>query len=305
MRRFVTNLLVVVAVSVGTWLAQGGDLVAASIGNVDPAVLKSERVLQFAVRNKDEKALAPLLDEQFTWTNESGVTEAKAQFLRDRGPSSASNGAEYTDLKARSYGQLLTVVTGSVVHQGHPDVFFVRMWVKRPAGWRLFAYQGTRILAGASVKRQAPVAGNGETGTPDCYNPCRFVPFKPKAAAQQEVVRAYQAVETAATSHDADTWAYHVADEFVGIGQRYAGKPDTKAERIGQIKQRASGPVILPKMVSLQVFVFGDAGVMIAKHQPSAARPFHVIRAWVNRDGRWQLFHRQETTIDEPAAATP
>jgi hypothetical protein len=305
MRRFFTNLLVIVVVGVGTWVAQRPNLVAASIGDVDPAVLKSEKALQLALRKTDEEALAALLDEQFTWTNEAGETRNKAQFLRHHGTPSADNGAEYTDLKARSYGQLLTVVTGSVLHQGHTDVFFVRMWVKRPAGWRLFVYQGTRILAGESVKRPAPVAGNGGTGTPDCYNPCRFVPFTPKAAAQQEVVRAYQAVETAATSHDADTWAYHIANEFVGIGQRYAGKPDTKAERIGQIKQRDSGPVMLPKMVSLQVFIFGDAGVMIAEHQPSAARPFHVIRAWVNRDGRWQLFHRQETTIEQPTAATP
>ena len=303
--RLVTNLLVIVAVGFSTSAVQRPELVAASIGSAAPAVLKSEQALQLALRKTDEKAVRALLDDQLTWTNEAGETKNKAQFLRDLGTASAGIDTEYTDLKARGYGQLLTAVTGSVEHQGHTDVFFVRIWTKRPAGWRLFAYQGTRILSEASPKRQVAVSGNGGAGTPDCYNPCRFVPFKPQAAAEQEVVKAYQAVETAATSHDADNWSYHIADEFVGIGQRYTGKPDTKAERVGQIKQRGSGPVILPKMVSLRVFVFGDAAVMIAEHQPSAARPFHVIRAWVKRDGRWQLFHRQETTIEQSAGATP
>ena len=43
------------------------------------------------------------------------------------------------------------------------------------------------------------------------------------------------AVETAVTIHDAPTWAYHVADEFVGIGRRYTGKADAKQERVSQI----------------------------------------------------------------------
>ena len=109
-------------------------------------------------------------------------------------------------------------------------------------------------------------------------------------------------METAVTSHDAPTWAYHVADEFVGIGRRYTGTPDTKAARVGQIGI-VSNRVILPKMLSLQVYVFGDAAIMIADHQPTGERPYSVIRVWVNRDGRWQLFHRQETTIEQSAGS--
>jgi hypothetical protein len=56
-------------------------------------------------------------------------------------------------------------------------------------------------------------------------------------------------------------------------------------------------------MVSGDVYVFGDAGIILADHQPVGEPPFHVIRVWVNRDGRWQLFHRQETTIQKPAGA--
>jgi hypothetical protein len=198
---------------------------------------------------------------------------------------------------ARSYGQL-AAVTSSRVHCGHPDVYFVRFWVKRPAGWRLFAYHATKILSKSDFSQQIPGAANEGVAALDCENPCRSVPFTPKTADQMEVVKAYQAVETAVTIHDADSWAYHVANEFVGIGQRYTGKPDKKEERVEQISD-SSRPVILPRMVSLQVFVFGDAAIMIADHQPSGAQRFHVIRAWVKRDGRWQLFHRQETTIEQ------
>jgi hypothetical protein len=118
----------------------------------------------------------------------------------------------------------------------------------------------------------------------------------PKTAAQKEVVKAYQDVETAVTSHDAKTWADHVADEFVGIGRRYAGSPDTKAGRVGQIGI-VTNRVVLPKMLWGEAYVFGNAAIIIADHQPAGEPPYHVIRVWVNRDGRWQLFHRQETTI--------
>jgi hypothetical protein len=51
-------------------------------------------------------------------------------------------------------------------------------------------------------------------------------------------------------------------------------------------------------MISLEVYIFADSALMIADHQPNAERPYRVIRVWVNRNGRWQLFHRQETTIE-------
>jgi len=65
---------------------------------------------------------------------------------------------------------------------------------------------------------------------------------------------------------------------------------------VGQIGI-VSNRVILPKMLSGEAYVFGDAGIIIADHQPVGEPPYHVIRVWVNREGRWQLFHRQETTI--------
>jgi hypothetical protein len=301
-KRFVRSFFVISAICLLICAANAGETLVADSGNNNPAVLKADETLQSAVKKGDEKAVGALLDEQFTSTSEAGQTQGRAQFLHDSKTTAQNTDIEYSDVEARDYGQL-AVVRGLGAHQGHPDIFFVRVWVKRPAGWRLFAQQNTGFQKGA-VNPQSPPAGNAGTDAPDCENPCRTVPFTPKTADQQEVVKAYQSVETAATGHDAATWAYHVADEFKGIGRRYPGKPDTKQGRVAQIKQSGSGPVILPPMVSLQVFNFDNAAVMIAEHQPNGEPPFHVIRVWVNRDGRWQLFHRQETTIEHPTNAT-
>ncbi len=301
MRRLLASCLAIGAICFVAWTANEAKMIAVGDSGSDPAALKADQALQLALRNKNAKAVGVLLDKQFTWTNEAGQTRSGEQFLRDSAAGGASNDTEYADVKARDYGQL-AIVTGTGVRQGHADAFFMRIWVKRPAGWRLLAHQSTGVLVKGASSQQAPAAGNGATAAPDCENPCRIVPFTPKTAGQREVVRAYQSVETAVTSHDARTWAYHVADEFVGIGRRYTGTPDTKQQRVGQIGS-GSGSVTLPKMVSLRVFVFGDAAIMIADHQPDGERPFHVIRAWVKRDGRWQLFHRQETTIERTAGA--
>jgi hypothetical protein len=303
-KRLVGSFFIVSAICLPIWGANAVEALASGSGNNNPAVLKADQTLQSAVKKGNEKAVGALLDEQFTWTNEAGQARAGAEFLRDSTTPSQNSDTEYTDMETRDYGQL-AIVTGVAAHRGRADIFFVRIWVKRRAGWRLFAQQNTGVLEKGALSRQMPPVGNIGSDAPGCENPCRSVPFIPKTADQREVVKAYQSVETAVTNHDAATWAYHVAEEFKGIGRRYTGKPDTKEERVAQIRQPDSGPVILPRMVSLQVFTFGNAAIMIADHQPSGEQPFHVVRAWVNRDGRWQLFHRQETTIEHPTDATP
>ena len=260
----------------------------------ETAVLRADQALQSAIAGKDGKATGMVLDSQFTWTNDSGKTRKSAQFLKDVSSGTADGNSVYSDLKARDYGQL-AVVTGTGKNAGHADTFFARVWVKRPGGWRLLTHQDTAILAKAPVPRPAAPATDAAAPV-DCENPCRTLPVSPRTPGEKDVFKAYQAVETAVTSHDAKTWAYHVADEFVGIGRQYTGSPDTKAARVGQIGV-VTNRVVLPKMLRGEAFVFGDAAIILADHQPVGEPPYHVIRVWVNRDGRWQLFHRQETTI--------
>ncbi len=295
MGRLLTRRIVLGVIFVSAWVAAGLDARATN-DDTDPAVLKTDRALQLALKKKDARAVGELLTPECTWTNEAGQTRKSAQFLKDAATGATDSDTEYKGLRVSEYGQL-AVITGIGAREGHPDVFFARVWVKRTGGWFLFAHQSTPILATGAPSQPAPPGGNGAKDDPNCENPCRNVPFLPDNSVQREVVKAYQAVETAVTQHDSPTWAYYVADEFVGIGRRYTGKPDTKLERVSQIAG-SKAHVTLPRMLWLDVYIFADSAVMIADHQPSGERPYRVIRVWVNRNGRWQLFHRQETTIE-------
>ena len=299
MRRFVAGFLFFGTIFSAAWTANKSVTLAAQ-GGGGPAALQADTALQLALKKKDAKAVGALLDQQFSWTTGAGQTLMSAQFLKDAASGAAVGDTEYTDVKGREYGQL-AVVTGIGKRTGRPGTFFARVWVKRPAGWLLLTHQDTVILAKLPPSPSPPTAGKPAATAVDCENPCRTLPYMPKTAAQKEVVKAYQDVETAVTSHDAKTWADHVADEFVGIGRKYAGAPDTKAGRVGQIGIVANR-VVLPKMLWGESYVFGDAAIIIADHQPVGEPPYHVIRVWVNRDGRWQLFHRQETTIEKGVA---
>jgi hypothetical protein len=294
MRRLLGSCLLIGTIVFGTWAASRAVVLAADDGG-DAAALQADNALQIALRKKDAKAAGALLDQQFTWTTDAGQTLTSAPFLREATAGTAVGDTEYTDVKARDYGQL-AIVTGIGKRTGHAGTFFARIWVKRTGGWLLLTHQDTTILAKGSASQQVSAGGKGAATASDCENPCHSLPYTPKTAEQREVVKAYQAVETAVSTHDEKTWAYHVADEFVGVGRRYIGSPDTKAARVGQIGI-STNRVVLPKMLKGEAYVFGDSAILIADHQPVGEPPYHVIRVWVNRDGRWQLFHRQETTI--------
>ncbi len=299
MKRLLAGCFLIGAICFAAWTANRTITLAAADAG-DAAALQVDKDLQQALRKKDAKAVRALLDKEFTWTDEAGRTRTSAQFLKDSAAGRPDGNTEYMDLKARDYGQL-SIVTGVGKRTAGGDTFFARIWVKRPGGWLLLMHQDTAIVAKTSSK-PAPAAGNSEAASSVCENPCRSVPYMPKTAEQREVLKAYQGVETAVTSHDAKTWAYHVADEFVGIGRQYTGTPDTKAGRVGQIGI-TTNRVVLPKMLWGEAFVFGDAAILIADHKPEGEPAYRVIRVWVNRDGRWQLFHRQETTIQGPPPA--
>ncbi|HLJ22593.1 MAG TPA: nuclear transport factor 2 family protein [Candidatus Acidoferrales bacterium] len=293
MRHLLAISLVIGAACLAAWNGTPAIVSAAPAGEDVEAALRADSSLLNALKTNDSKALDSLLDAAFTWTDADGHTRTRAQFLREAATGAAGL-AGYPDMKAQGYGQLV-VISGAGKASGGADTFSARVWVKRPAGWRLLTHQDTAILAKAPAA--PPAAPAKDAAAPvDCENPCRTLPVSPKTHAEKDVFKAYQDVETAVTSHDAKTWAYHVADEFVGIGRQYTGTPDTKAARVGQIGV-VSNRVVLPKMLRGEAFVFGNAGIILADHQPVGEPPYHVIRVWVNRDGRWQLFHRQETTI--------
>jgi hypothetical protein len=293
MRRLLLSGFVIGAICFAVWTADRTITFAVENGG-DAAALQADTALQIALKKKDAKAVGALLDQQFSWTTEAGQSLTSAQFLKDAATGTAVGDTEYNNVKARDYGELV-IVTGIGKRTGHDGTFFARIWVKRPAGWLLLTHQDTPILAKGSPS-QPTAESKTAASSSDCENPCRSLPYTPKTAEQKEVVKAYEAIEVAVTAHDERMWAYHVADEFVGIGRRYTGTADTKGGRLGQIGI-SKNKLVLPKMLWGEAYTFGDAAILIADHQPIGEPPFHVIRLFVNRDGRWQLFHRQETTI--------
>ena len=195
MRRFLASCFFIGAICFATWTANRAITFAADDGG-DAAALQADNALQLALRKKDAKAVGALMDQQFSWTTEAGQSLTSAQFLKDAAAGTAVGDTEYNDVKARDYGQL-AIVTGIGKRTGHEGTFFARIWVKRPAGWLLLTHQDTPILAKGSPSQQAAAGGKGAATASDCENPCRTIPYTPKTAEQKEVVKAYQAVETA------------------------------------------------------------------------------------------------------------
>ncbi len=251
----------------------------------EEAIRKADRALTFAVR-KNKAAVAPKLDAGFASTDVAGTTRNKVEFMRAFASSDAIGSEQ--GMKVRSYGDV------GVVQALEGNVYVVRVWVKRPDGWRMLVHQDTAFMP-------EPPSGAGSN---DCQNPCKTVPYKPKSPAQQGVISSWQALETAVTNHDSAGWAPHIADEFVLISSG-RDRPLTKKDRMAILdRQKKTGdPAAPPPLVSAHMFDFGDTVVMTSQHQAAKAKPVHVTRVWVKRGEMWQLAFSQQTTMQAAAAA--
>jgi hypothetical protein len=290
MRRFVPSVLAFGAVC-GAAMVLLPTLRLAAAAADDQSVLQTDREFVQAAA-KDEKArVATLLDTDFTWTDADGKTQTRGEVLKSL-PAPALGNETGADVKQRTYGQV------SAVMSGRSKTYVLRIWVKRPAGWRLLVYHEV------ALGRQAPAASG--PGVKDCENPCKTLPYKPRNEAEQAIVASWQALETGVTNHDASMWSPHIAEEFTMLGSSN-DHPLTKADRIATInlqKQTGFGAAPAP-LVSAQMFDFGDAVVMICHHQPYSGKPVHVSRLWIKRDGHWVMSISYQTTVQAaPAKAS-
>jgi ketosteroid isomerase-like protein len=109
-------------------------------------------------------------------------------------------------------------------------------------------------------------------------------------------------MEAAIVANDAPAFAALVTDEFLLIGQRYNGKPATKAERIATLeKQKATGArgTTPARMRSMDVRLFGDTALMTTEQAAADSGALsRGTRVWVRRDGRWQLVISQQTPVE-------
>ena len=248
-------------------------------------VLAADHAFAQALGAKDTKTLAGVLDANFTWTDSEGRTLTRTEALKNLPTPAAGYD---TEPKERTYGTVGTVQANS------GKVYVLRLWVKRAPGWRLLDYHEV------TQPSAPPAAGPGVS---DCENPCKTVPYKPKNAAEQGIIKSWQELETAVTGHDSAGWAPHAADEFVQVSSNN-DHPLDKAARMAVLdKQKQSGVGAAPApLASAQMLDCGDTVVMKATHQPYHGKPVRVSRVWIQRDGKWVMAISYQTTIQAAPA---
>jgi hypothetical protein len=290
MRRnpFVTSVFVLGLMLGGilTFLPRSSVAVAAD----DQSVLQADHEFVRAAAKGDKAPVGKILDADFTWTDADGKTRARTEVLASL-PTPALGDETGAQVKQQIHSQVGAVMSG------RDKTHVLRIWVRRPAGWRLLVYHEV------TLGRQGP--GPSGPGVKDCENPCKTLPYKPRNEAEQAIVASWQALETGVTNHDAAAWSPHIADEFVMLGSSN-DHPLTKADRIATLnlqKQTGFGSAPAP-LVSAQMFDFGDVIVMTSLHQPYTGKPIHVSRLWIKRNGRWIMSISYQTTIQAAAAKT-
>jgi hypothetical protein len=247
----------------------------------DPAWVAADRALVLAVARGGTNAAVNLLDADLTWTDAEGRTLGKAQIAQSLPkPAIADEGA--AEVRRFDYGKV------AVVEIDRAKLHALRVWVQRPAGWRLLAYQEIRSL-------DAPPTVTPGTGA-ECDNPCRRLPYEPRSANERGVVAAYQALETSAHAADAAHWGDHVADEFVLVSSNSDRALD-KATRIAGLRNASKGGVSPTRLISAQMVDMGDAVVMRSKHEPDKGAPLQITRVWVKRNGVWLATLSYQTSI--------
>src|ERR1700694_5875866 len=192
MRPFVTSVFAVGLALGVTLAAQSGRRAIAAAE--EPSLLQIDNDFVQAAAKDDKAAVARLLDTEFTWTDADGKTRTRADVLKSL-PTPALGFETGAQLRPRTYGQVGAVMSG------RDKVHVLRIWVKRPAGWRLIVYHEVAL-----GQQAATAAGSGVN---DCQNPCKTVPFKPKTEAEKAIIASWQALETGVTKHDASAWSPH------------------------------------------------------------------------------------------------
>jgi hypothetical protein len=291
MKRFLTSALVIGSVCGGVVAARTGRPVAAADDSQE--VLRANHALEQALGKADKTAVGKLLDADFTWTDSAGKTNAKAQVLQSfdkgKGPKPAIGG-EGAQVKEYTYGQV------AVVQANSGKMHVLRVWVKRPAGWRALVYQEVKSLDVPPAF--APGAGKV------CENPCKSVPFQPKNETEKAVIASYIGLESGAVAHSASDWGAHAADEFAAASSNSDQLLDKPTRLAGLEREKMAGVSPTP-LVSARMFDFGDAVVMVSLHRPDRGKPLHITRVWIKRDGKWVATLSYQTAIQAaPSAKT-
>ncbi len=272
----------------GGWLMSTTTL--AADGEGEQAVLQADHALADAIGKADKSAVGKLLDTDFAWTDGDGKTENKAKTLENLAALATDSQGE-ADMKSIHYSQL-EIVSGT-----RHNARFVRIWVKRPAGWRAFVDMDTPIPAEARGAGE----GNGGGRGGDCVNPCKTVPYTPKTENEKAALTEWQVTKVDEWKAIGDDWGNHVADEFQIINNGSdRNKPDRVAIALRQQKAGVGGPGA--PILTMNMYDFGDTVMMITTHVPyQGGKPYYNVRVFVHRGNHWLISWSQQTTIQAAA----
>jgi len=258
------------------------------------AALAADHAWTEAIAKGDRIATEKLSDPEFTWTDRSGNTKTKAA-LASLGSLDSNSDTEV------SLVNLGRVVLLRGVHRSasqNVSVRFNRVWVERPQGWRLLVYQET-TKADKTPEKRSGFGSPSDGSAVVCENPCKSVPYKPEGAAEQEVVAMWQTVERTVLTNDVEAWVPNFTDDFVFVTPD-GGPPLNKADRVAMITdlKRTNTTLIPAEVVSMKVWVFGDAAVMRSEHKPHHGKTLHITRVLTKQSGHWQIAFGQQTAIE-------
>ena len=247
----------------------------------DASLKQADAAFAQALATSDKSSLEKLLDPDFTWTTYDGRVHTKAQVLKDL-PKPAITGAHDAESKTYLYGSLADVQ----VNLGPAHV--LRVWVKRPAGWKAIVYQELMSLE----KSPSFTPGAGK----ECENPCKTIAFTPATETERQVAAAYSKLETAAHARNSTAFGPMVADEFIAASSN-SDKLQTKRSRMEDFDRSKDAGVAPTPLISARMFTFGDAVLMVSEHKPDRGNPLHVTRVWVKRGGSWMETLSYQTSV--------
>jgi hypothetical protein len=255
----------------------------------EQAVLRADHALFQAIAKADKSGTGKLLDADLMWADSQGKTQTKAEVLQNL-PAAGNN---YIEMPARIYGG------SAVIRGGQGRLQVLRVWAKRPAGWRLLLYQEVML---AEKPRAVP---NANVNAGPCENPCKTIPYQPKTETEKAALAAMQAVQSAMANNDPDSWSAHVADEFTATNS-----PDNEVyDRVNRLEQfknlmKAGLRTTPTPMVSARVFDLGDAVLVVPHEQPPTNKTNLNTRLMVKQNGRWVMLFSFNTRIEASQAPT-
>lgn len=260
-----TRFFVAAALALTAWCGPA----FAATGDQD-AVRNADQALLAAIAGNDTSALGRLTDAQFSFTDSDGKTSARADVLRAVPRAADQRGMSQAVFV---YGRV------AMVRSNRDNVHALRIFVKRKRDWQALVYHEVTVNPASATAPAAPA----QPGVAPCDNPCKTLPYKPRNAAERDMLRSWQALEIAVSQGIGAAWAPHAADEFVVVNN---SRLQDKAARVAAVNLGGASP---PPLVTAVMDDFDDAIVMIADHQPENGKPTHVSRIWVKRGGMWQM----------------